>query len=451
MRYFPGVSGTIEGAEPSSRRERVAWCLFDFANSAFPTIALTAFGGIYFVRVLAGEGGVDLGFATLGPSAAWGLALSFSMALVTLTSPIMGAIADRSGRKRLLLAIYVLVCVLATAALGFVPPGEGVAALLLYVVANFAFEGAYVFYNAFLPELASPSRVGRLSGYGWALGYVGGLLALICCLPLTPAEYTAEHARSASLIYFVVAGWFFLFSIPSLLWLRDRAPAERPPGGFVRAGFRELGQTLRRIRHHRVILIFLAAYFLYNDGITTVIEFVSVFTSEVLAFTPSDNIVLFLVLNVIAAPGALFFGHLLDRVGGRRTIRVTLALWVVVVAAAAAVTSKAMFWGVAILAAVVIGATQSSSRALMARLAPRARMGEFMGLLALSGKASAVFGPAVYGAVAEAAEVPDAPGSGHRIAILVIGSFFLVAFFIMGRVDERAGMAAARAEEREAP
>jgi UMF1 family MFS transporter len=163
---------------------------------------------------------------------------------------------------------------------------------------------------------------------------------------------------------------------------------------------------------------------------------VSVFTAEVLAFTPSDNILLFLVLNVIAAPGALFFGNLLDRIGGRRTIRITLVLWVIVVAAAAATTTKTAFWAVAILAAVVIGATQSSSRALMARLAPRERVGEYMGLLALSGKASAVFGPLVYGAVAEAAEVPTSPGSGHRVAILVIGTFFLVAFFVMGRVRE---------------
>ncbi len=437
-------------AEPASRRERVAWCLFDFANSAFPTIALTAFGGMYFVGVLVGERGVDIAGMHLGPSAAWGIALSLSMALVTLTSPIMGAIADRSGRKRLLMGVYVAICVAATAGLGVLPPGSGVAAFVLYVVANFAFEGAYVFYNAFLPELTTPDRIGRLSGQGWALGYVGGLLALIVCLPLTPADYAPEHAGAASAIYFVVAGWYLVFSVPSLLWLRDRARPGRPEGGYVRSAFSELAQTLRNARAYRPILVFLAAYFLYNDGITTVIEFVSVFTGEVLAFTPGDNVLLFLVLNVIAAPAALFFGHVLDRVGGRRTIRVTLVLWMAVVAGAALVTTKAPFWGVAVVAAIVIGATQSSSRALMARLAPRHRVGEFMGLLALSGKASAVFGPALYGAVAESAEVPGSPGSGHRIAILVIGSFFLVAFLIMGRVDEAGAVRRAREEEAEA-
>lgn len=424
--------------------------MFDFANSAFPTIALTAFGGMYFVGVLAGEEGVDLGLVHLGPSAAWGVALSLSMAIVTLTSPIMGAIADRSGRKRLLMGVYVAICVAATAALGLLPPGSGLAAFLAYVVANFAFEGAYVFYNAFLPELASAEGIGRLSGYGWALGYLGGLLPLVCVLPLRPADYTAEHAGAASVIYFVVAAWFLVFSLPSLLWLRDRAPPERPGEGYVRGAFRELGRTFRSLRTYRAIVVFLIAYFLYNDGITTVIEFVSVFTGEVLAFTPGENIVLFLVLNVVAAPGALFFGHVLDRVGGRRTIRVTLVLWVVVVVGAALVTSKAAFWGVAFLAAVVIGATQSSSRALMARLAPRHRVGEFMGLLALSGKASAVFGPALYGVVAESVQVGDVPGSGHRAAILLIGSFFLIAFFVMGRVDEVGGIRRARAEEQEA-
>lgn len=433
--------------EQAPRRERIAWCLFDFANSAFPTIALTAFGGIYFVRVLVGEAGVQLGPLHLGPSAAWGLALSLSMGLVTLTSPIMGAIADRSGRKRLLLGIYVAVCVAATAGLGLVPPGSGVAAFLLYVVANFAFEGAYVFYNAFLPDLTTADRIGRLSGYGWALGYLGGLLALMACFPLLPQDYAAEHAGAASTVYFVVAAWFLVFSVPSLLWLRDRRHPGRPAEGYVRASFRELARTLRSLRGHRAIVFFLIAYFLYNDGITTVIEFVSVFTGEVLAFTPADNIVLFLVLNVIAAPGALFFGHLLDRVGGRRTIRVTLIVWVGVVVGAALVTTKAQFWVVAVVAAVVIGATQSSSRALMARLAPRHRVGELMGLLALSGKASAIFGPLLYGAVAEGAATATDPGAGHRIAILVIGSFFLIAFVIMGRVNEDEGMRLARAEE----
>jgi UMF1 family MFS transporter len=215
----------------------------------------------------------------------------------------------------------------------------------------------------------------------------------------------------------------------------------------VTTAFRELARTLRSIRAYRVIALFLVAYFLYNDAITTVIEFVGIFTKEVLAFTPKDNIALFLVLNVIAAPGALLFGHLLDRIGGKRAISISLVLWVVVVIAAATTTSREAFFGVAALAAVVIGATQASSRALLARIAPRRRVGEFMGFLALSGKASAILGPTVYGLVAEGFAEPGDGGYGHRVAISVIGAFFLVALLVLSRVDEVEGMRRAHEED----
>lgn len=443
--------GVTRGPGLGGRAELAAWCLFDFASSAFPTVALTAFGGPYFVGVLAG-GGVDLGFARVGPSAAWGLALSLSMLLVTVSSPVMGAIADRSGNKRALLAAYVLLCVGATVGLALVPPGAGRLAFALYVVANFAFEGAYVFYNAFLPELVPQERVGRLSGWGWGLGYLGGLLALVLCLPLLPEDYTAEASGAASHIYLVVAGWYLLFSVPALAWLHDRTPeAAVASGGYVRAALSGLATTFRTVRAYRPVAIFLIAFFLYNDGITTVIEFTGVYTNEVLAFGPADNIRLFLLLNLIAAPGALVFGWLVDRIGGKRAISWSLLVWVLVVVGAIAAHSKATFWPVAIGAAVVIGATQASSRALMARLAPRGRVGEFMGFLALSGKASAVLGPTLYGVIAENASIEGVAGSGHRIAIGTVGLVFIVAWLVLRGVDEEQGVRRARDEKQGTP
>jgi UMF1 family MFS transporter len=206
----------------------------------------------------------------------------------------------------------------------------------------------------------------------------------------------------------------------------------------VRAAFSELAATVRQITAYRAVALFLVAYFLYNDGITTVIQFTGIYTKEVLAFGPQENVMLFLVLNVIAAPGALVFGSLVDRIGGRKTIQLTLLVWVLVVGAAATATTKAGFWPVALLAAVVIGATQASSRALMARMAPRERMGEFMGFLALSGKASAVMGPTLYGVVADAVGRPGDGGAGHRIAIACIGVLFVIALLVLRRVDESA-------------
>ena len=436
-------------------RARAAWCLFDFANSAFPTIALTAFGGRYFQKVIVGDAGVDVGPFHLSGTSAWGLTVSFAMLLVVLTAPVVGAYADRTSSKRALLTGYTLLCVAATAGLALVGPGQVFAAFALFVVANFAFEGAYVFYNAFLPELTTSDRLGRLSGYGWGLGYVGGLLALMLVLPLLPKEFDPAHVGRAPLIFLVVAGWYLVFSVPAMLFLKDAprvgaapaAPATR--GGVVGSAFTGLLTTLRHARLFPFVVLFLIASFLYTDGITTVIDFTGVYTGEVLAFTPKDTIVLFLVLNVIAAPGALVFGILVDRFGARRSIAVTLVLWMLVVVGSMLAQTKAQFWPVAGLAAVVMGATQSATRAFMARIAPRARMTEFMGLLTLSGKASAVFGPTIYGLVADAAARPGHPGFGHRVAIGVIGSFFVVALVVLLRVDEARAVAQARAADAE--
>ena len=428
---------------PSTLRARAAWALFDFANSPFPTVALTAFGAPYFASVLVGEEGLALGPWVLGGEAAWGAAISLSMLLVTLSAPVLGALADRSGRKRVFLGVYVAVGVAATAGLGFVAPGQARAAFALYVLANFAFEGAYVFYNAFLPELAPPERVGRLSGAAWGVGYLGGLGALVAVRGWIPESYEAAAATDAGKVYLVVAAWYALFSLPMLLFVRDAGePKGRPDEGWVRGAFREVGGTLRAIRRYRPIAIFLVAYFLYTDALTTEIEFTGIYTKEVLAFTPSDNVQLFLVLNLVAAPGALAFGWLLDKIGAKRAISISLVLWIATVVAAVLATTKTQFWPAAFLAAVVIGATQSSSRAFMAQLAPKGRSGEFMGFLALSGKASAIAGPLVYGAVSQALEDASRPGVGHRVAISVIGSFFVVALFVLARVRVKDASAA---------
>lgn len=434
------VALATEGEHEAPTREKFAWCMFDFANSAFPTVALTAFGGPYFQSVLC-HGGVDLLGWNLTGTAAWGLCIAISMFLVTVTAPITGLIADRGGGRKKFLFAYVALCLVALVGLSTLGPGSGGWAMLFYIVANFAFEGAYVFYNAYLPDLTATHRLGRLSGYGWALGYGGGLLVLVACFPLLPEAYTPETAGQARWVYLVVALWYAVFSLPAWLWLHDRAPSRGARERIkLSDAFREVAKTFRTARAHRVVFLFLLAYFLYNDGITTVIEFVGIFTQEVLAFTPKDQIILFLVLNVIAAPGAIFFGRLLDRIGGRRAISYSLLVWVMVVVGASLVQTKVGFWPVAVLAAIVIGATQASSRAYMAKIAPAGRTGEFMGFLALSGKASAIFGPLLYGGVVQVAHNPASPGDSHRIAIVAIGGLFVVSWFVMRRLpkDERA-------------
>lgn len=430
------------GETYGSRGERGAWVLFDFANSPFVTLLVTVFGGPYFTQVLVGPAGLDLGVVTLAPKTAWGWALGLSMLAVTVTSPVLGRLADRRGWKRRFLAGYVLLTVAATVGLSLLPPGAGIPAFLLYVLANFGFEGAYVFYNAFLPQLAPPHRVGRLSGWAWGIGYAGGLIALIAVGPLTPETLDAVGAGAGNVpgIYLVVAAWYLLFSAPALLFLKDRPPATRPDGeASSEAGAAVVG-NLRAIvaglRARPAIAFFLAAFFLYNDALTTVIHFTAIYTDEVLAFTPEDTRFLFIVMNVVALPGAIGFGFLQDRIGGLWTLRINLLIWIAVVIVAVLAQSKGDFWPAAFLAATVIGATQSASRALMARLAPADRVGEYMGLLALSGKGSSALGPILYGTIASAFATAADPAAGNRIAVGLLGGFFLVGLFLLGRVRE---------------
>ncbi len=265
--------------------------------------------------------------------------------------------------------------------------------------------------------------------------------------PLVPKHYVAAGAGGARLVFLIVAAWYLVFSLPALLFLRERSTRRGlPEGGYLRGALRELGTTIRALRRYRAVAIFLVAFFLYNDGIVTVIQFTGVFTHKVLGFTPDNNVVLFLILNVIAAPGALLFGSLVDRIGGRRAISFSLVVWMGVVVGASMVHTKAQFWPVAIGAAVVIGATQASSRALMAKLAP-------------------ALGPASSWASSRSAERPPPssgrpstgrwprlrpsrpnPGRGHRVAILAIGALFLVALFVLSRVDEAQGIRVAQEE-----
>jgi UMF1 family MFS transporter len=419
---------------PATFRERASWCLFDFANSAFVTIMITAFYGRYFTDVLAR--------GSRAPATLWGGGVAVSMALVALSSPILGAVADRSGRKRSLLRTYVAVNVLACAALGLVGPRSAHAvpiALGLLVVANVAFEGAYVFYNAFLPELAAPGALGRLSGYGWAVGYVGGLgcLALVKLAGWVPDRYDAATSETALRVPPAVAIWFALFSLPMLLVVRERAaPGSAPLREYARRALGDVRDSFALLRVRKDLARFFVAYLLFTDALETVIIFTGKFTGDALQFTPSETIQLFLVLNLVAAPGAVAFGFVVDKLGGVRAVGLSLLLWLVVIVGSVLVRTKAQFWPIAVVAAVALGATQSASRAVVVRFVPQEHVGRVFGLMTVVGRASAIVGPTVYGVVS------DATGSA-RLAVASVGVFVVAAMALLGGVDERRAIAMA--------
>lgn len=397
---------------PATTRERLAWCLNDVANSAFSLVMVTAFLPVYFKQVVAE--GVEPGRA----DALWGYAVSGAMAIVALSSPVMGALADRRSWRKRLLIVYTVVGVIATAAWAAVEPGAVVMGLLLFAAANVMFEGSLVFYDALLPGLVEPTHIGRWSGYGWSMGYLGSLGCLAVALGLV-------QSGQAVLVFPLVAGWWLLWSLPLMLGVRERATASSGQPGV----WRQLWATVQRIRSNRDLFRFFLAFFLYNDGIATTIAFAGLYATQTLGFSPEETIVLIGAVQVAGAAGAFTLGFVADRVGHARTIVATLFAWIGLMVGAYLATTQGAFWWVALGVGLVMGATQSASRGFLASVAG-ADAGELFGFKAVAGKFSAVLGPLLFGVVSQAT-------GDQRTALLSVGVFFVAGLVLMAGVDER--------------
>jgi len=401
-----------------------AWTLFDFANTAFSVIVVTVIYSRYFTNHVAG-----------GRRLFWGLAVSISMVLSALLAPPLGAAADSSGNRKKFLLILTLLSVAATMLLSTVQAGMVVWGMSLFILANIGFEGGLVFYDAFLPNLTTPDRYGRVSGYGFAMGYLGALAVLLIVQATLRDAADPAYLDSVRNSFLIAGGFFLVFSLPLFVWVDEprresAAAAGPPPGGALRDGARKAGATLSAIVRDpglAPLKKFLLAFFLYNDGIITVITFAAIFADETLHMSDADIIVFFAIVQTSAILGSFAFGFVTDRIGPKRTIMLTLTGWIGIVIAAYFVTTVAVFYVIALLAGVAIGSTQSASRSLMALLTPKDREAEFFGFYdGLFGKSSAVLGPAVYGILSDAA--------GERVAILSVGVFILAGLALLNGV-----------------
>ncbi|GKS69493.1 MFS transporter, UMF1 family [Nitrosomonas sp. PY1] len=416
---------------PVTKRERFAWCMYDFANSGYTTVILTAVFNAYFVGVVAREEGNDQ--ATL----LWTLAMAAANALVLVSAPVIGAIADYSGTKKRFLFISTVGCVLFTALLSTIGPGDIYWAIVLVVLATFMFASGENLIAAFLPEISDVETMGRLSGYGWALGYLGGLFTLILCLGyVTYAEqqgYDATHYVQVSTL--IVAVIFGLAALPTLLWLRERGAIQKIPitAQILTAGFTRIRTTLRDTSAYADLFRFLLALTTYYAGIHIVIVLAAVYAQEVMGFKTQDTIVLIIVVNITAAIGALFFGYLQDKFGSVRCIMITLLIWSGAIACAYYATDSMLFWVAANLIGIALGGAQSAGRALVGKLTPLGRQGEFFGLWGLATKLSAIIGPITYGGMVYWFE------GDHRIALLSTLGFFISGFLLMTTVNEERG------------
>ena len=416
---------------PATPRERFAWCLFDFANSAFNTVVVTFLYARYFAHELVGE-------ARRG-EVLWAVALGATGILVALVAPFLGAIADQSAHKRRFLITASLVCIGATAGLAFVRvpllarEDAILLALALFAIANIAFEVLFVFYNAFLPGLADPKSVGRLSGRGWAFGYLGGLLCLVCCWPWK------QDIPATNL---VVAAWFLVFALPMFLRVRDRTPAVAPGQvAAVRGGIGAVFATVRRTADHVDLWRFLLARLFYNDALIALIGLSGLYMGNTLHMS-ADEVILYAVgLNVVAGIGAFGFGWIDDFLGARLALLLSLMALIAGSLLAVMFPTKEMFALAAGLVGLGFGPNQSASRTLLARLTPPGHEAEFAGLFALSGKSTEWLGTILYGVVLAWTGV-------QRVALLPLIGLFALGGILLLSVDEKRGIAHAAARGR---
>jgi len=397
-----------------NRKQILSWCLFDFANSSYSAVIAAVVFQVYYINRIVGN---ERGTGDLW----WGAAISASMLFVSLSSPFLGGIADYAGLRKRLLAFYTYMCVAAVAALSLLTPGAAFFGFILMVIANIGMEGGLVFYNSFLPRIAPVEYQGRVSGWGFSVGYAGSILSLLIALPLV-------KDGMFELVWLMVAAFFALFSIPAFLFLpRDiRTGVTASQAGVM--GIRKAMATLREIWSRREPRKFLLSYLIYEDGVNTVIVFSSSLAATTFAFGQGELIGLYLVVQVTALIGAFLLSKPTDTWGPKKVVVLSLLLWSLVAVSAFFVQSKAHFWAIACIAGLGLGSVQAGTRAFYTQFIPEGKEAEYFGVYSLVGKSSAVIGPLVFG------QVSAAFGS-QRPAILSIAAFFIIGLVLLRQVN----------------
>jgi len=424
------------------RRELIAWAMYDFANSGYTTVVLTAIFNAYFVGVIAAS--VDSSNGGTG-TLLWSLGIGAANTLILFTAPVLGAIADFSAAKKKMLAFSTIGCIIMTVLLGFAGPDQLAISMLFLAGSAFLFGTGENLIAAFLPEIAPPDKVGKVSGFSWALGYVGGLLVLTICLiyieTVKPLGQTAEQYVPVTL--WITALVFALAAAPTFLFLKERSQASSKENlsllSYTKIGFSRLAQTFRHRHQYRDLFRFLFSLCIFSSGVYTVIVIAAIYAQEVMHFTTIENIIMIMVVNITAAVGAFVFGLFQDRLGAKRTLEITLGIWILAISVAWLGDTKSEFWIAANLIGLAMGSSQSAGRALIALFAPQGRSAEFFGLWGLSIKLAAILGPMSYGLIAWLSH------GDHRQAIFSTLMFFVAGLIILFTVNEKRGREAGRA------
>jgi UMF1 family MFS transporter len=420
---------------PAGTREVVAWALCDWANSAYSTLLITIVVSYLQAFVLPGDAGI----------LAYGWGLGVSMFLSAMLSPVLGAMADARANKRTWLLCTSFAGATCSILMGLVPPDwqfGPVAFMTLFFVASLAFELSFSFYNGFLPEIADEQSMNRVSGYGYAAGYFGGGLALAVAIAVLSigSGYGLSTVTGLRIGLVIMGLWWAAFTLPAAFILRDRNPPRGKAQSFAataRVAIGEVLHTLSSIRCYSVLALFLLGFLLYNEGIQTVMSQASVFAREVLRMTPSELGMVVLMIQFVATPAALGVGWLGDRLGAKTTLLGCLVIWCGLLVAAFFTTTKIQFWCLGVVLAMVMGGTQSISRAIMGSMTPTAKTAEFFGFFNLSCRATSMVGPILF------AQMLVWTGSAN-VAILSLLVFIVAGMVIVSGVNLRKGVEQAK-------
>lgn len=398
----------------TDKKKIFIWTLFDFANTSFSIVVVTFLYAVYFKKVVAeGEPIGDL---------YWSIGTSLAMIITAIISPVLGAIADYSTGKKRFLLFFTLLCITATSLLFFVGSGNVLWGVILFVIANIGFEAGLVFYDAFLPEITVPKNYGRVSGYGFAMGYLGSLATLALVYPFIHADMIKESFPIAAL-------FFLIFSLPLFIYLKDNRKKIVVPESYFKVGVTRVWNTLSHLKNYKNLATFLLAYFFYIEGVNTIIFFSGNYASTTLGFSETELLLFFITVQTTAIGGSVILGILADSIGQKKTIIITLFLWMITVLIAFIITDKNAFYIVGLIAGAAMGSSQSTSRSLMSKLTPPEKKTEFFGFYSFFGKSSAVIGPLVFGMLSFLT-------GNQRYAIISIGFFFLMGLLILLKVND---------------
>lgn len=425
----------LDSKTNQSKFKIFVWTLYDFANTSYSIVVVTFIFAVYFKDVIAEKKHIgDL---------YWSIGISVSMLITAIIAPILGAISDYSAGKKRFLLLFTLMCIIPTSLLYFTGSGDIFYALILFIIANIGFEAGLVFYDSYLPEITTVKNYGRVSGYGFAMGYLGSLAVLAISFPFIQSELIKETFPLA-------AGFFLIFSIPLFIYLRDTRKNVSPGKSFIKIGFDRVYATLTHLRSYKNLATFLLAFFFYIEGVNTVIFFAGNYAATTLKFSMEELILFFIIVQTTAILGSVTFGVISDSIGQKKSISISLIIWIFTVLLAYFTSSSEnniviylsnkfditagqviiySFYFVGLLAGSVMGATQSTSRSLMSRLTPSEKKTEFFGFYSLFGKSSAIIGPLVFGFVSYLF-------GNQRFAILSVGVFFIIGLVILKFVKE---------------